>query len=324
MILTPRMHGMKRIAVVGLGNMGKHHVRHWAEIPDAHLVAVCDVSLDRANAFASQYSCTAYTDLEILLDSEELDGVSLTVPTFLHHEYGKRLLARGISVLIEKPIAQTLDEADDLIRLASLHNCTLMVGHIERFNPAVSALKAYVDEENLGAIVSLISRRANMFPSQMKDANVAIDLAVHDLDIVTYFLNQAPIQIQSHFGKALITSRPDHLDIFLTYPTASAFVQVNWITPNPIRQLCVTGTKGYAQLDYSAKTVSICTSILERLDADTVKFLPSTPFELPVPKTDALREELLHFLSCLTKKTYPITSGETGRLALELALKALS
>lgn len=318
------MQSMKRIAVIGLGNMGRHHVKHWSEMSEAQLVAVCDASLERATSFASQYGCTAYTDLDTLLHSEQLDAVSLTVPTFLHHTFGKQLIEHGISVLIEKPIAQTLEEADELITLAKQHGCTLMVGHIERFNPAVAALKTYVDDGKLGEIVSIISRRANMFPSQMKDANVAIDLAVHDLDIVTYFLNQAPLQIQSHFGKALIASRPDHLDIFLTYPTASAFVQVNWITPSPIRQLCITGTKGYAELDYSAKTVSVCTSILERLDDDTVKFLPSTPFELPVHKTDALREELSHFLSCITQKTPPITSGEAGRLALQLALNALS
>lgn len=315
---------MKRIAVIGLGNMGRHHVKHWKAMEGASLVAVCDADNDRAQMFATQFNCSFYTSIDALLEHEQLDAVSLTVPTFLHFEYAKKLIQKGISLLIEKPISQTLEEADALIALADKHRCILMIGHIERFNPAVVALKAYVDEGNLGSIVSVISRRANMFPTQMKDANVSIDLAVHDLDIVTYFLNEEPRTIASHFGKALIDTRPDHLDIFLTYPKASAFIQVNWITPTPVRKLFITGTKGYAELDYKDKTVTIFPSVTEQPEPDTVRFLPAAPLFLPIDPKDALYEELLHFLNCVITRTPPITSGKEGRLALSLALKSLS
>jgi len=317
-----------RVAVIGLGNMGKHHVRHWKSLPGASLVAVCDSHQERADQFSKEYNCKAYTSLETLLESESLDAVSLTAPTFLHFELAKALITRGISVLIEKPISETVEQANILIQLAKEHGVTLMVGHIERFNPAVVALKEFIDGGHLGTIVSVISRRANVFPSQMKDANVAIDLAVHDIDIVNYLLGQTPIDCTSHFGNALIQSRPDHLDLFLRYPSASGFIQVNWITPTPIRKLHVTGTKGYIDLDYKDKTATFYPSVFEKTSEsvanDTVRFLQAEPVPLSVSSNDALRDELLHFLSCVISKTQPVTDGAAGLLALQWALNALT
>ncbi len=317
-----------RIAVIGLGNMGKHHVRHFSTLHNTTLVAVCDSDGERAQQFATDYHCTAYTSLDHLLETETLDAVSLTVPTFLHFDLAKKLILHGLSVLIEKPISETVEQAQILIDLALEKDVTLMVGHIERFNPAVVALKAFIDAGNLGKIVSVISRRANVFPSQMKDANVAIDLAVHDIDIVNYILDEQPLSVVSHAGNALIQSRIDHLELFFHYPSASAFIQVNWITPTPIRRLHINGTKGYIDLDYKEKTAVFYPSHYEKTvngdGVDSIRFSDTSPQALEIQVQDALREELSHFLHCVYTKTSPITTGNAGLQALHWALKGIS
>ena len=325
------MSGLKssllRIGVIGLGNMGRHHVRHWSTIPTAQLVAVCDSQDSRAKDFADEYGCKSYSSLEAMLKNETLDAVSLTVPTFLHFDYALTCLERGLSVLIEKPIAETVEQAQILIDKAKEKGVCLMIGHIERFNPAVMALKNFIDEGKLGRIVSLISRRENTFPSQMKDANVAVDLAVHDIDIVNYLMDDYPVDLCSFSGHALIDSRKDHLELYLRYRQASAFSQVNWITPVPIRKLTVTGTKGYVELDYSEKTVLFYPCEHERFtDAngvDSIRILKTEPYFLSVQPHDALNAELTHFSDCVLNGYPPKVSGEAGLNALSLALNAL-
>jgi UDP-N-acetylglucosamine 3-dehydrogenase len=316
-----------KTAVVGLGNMGRHHARHMHQLDCSQLIALCDPNVNIVNALAKQYQCNGYTDLDTMLASESIDAISLSVPTNLHYECALTILNKNIHLLIEKPITQTLEEADALIALAQEKNLTLMVGHVERFNPAIVALKSFIDTDGLGDIVSLVSRRVNVFPKQMKDANVAIDLGVHDIDLVSYLLNEEPHSISSQSARALIDNRADHLDMLLHFKKASAFIQVNWITPIPIRELKVTGTKGYAELNYMTKEVKIYPSkyqtVIDEQGQSSIQFSKSDVYTLDSVDTDALGSELRHFIESAEKGVAPLTTGTMGKCALKWALESL-
>ncbi|MCP4049097.1 MAG: Gfo/Idh/MocA family oxidoreductase [bacterium] len=319
---------MLNTGVIGLGNMGRHHVRLYSENKRVNLVCVCDIHQDILNKFTSNYSCRGYLNLDDMLNNEELDAVTITSPTSLHYEIAKKIIQKGIHVLIEKPVTDTTERANELIDLAKKHNVIIMVGHIERFNPAVTALKKLIDEGQAGRIISLSSRRLGTFPNQIKDASVIIDLAVHDIDICSYLLDKEPVKVYAHKVKALIDSREDHAELFLTYDNESAFIQVNWITPIKIRTLAVTGTRGYVELDYLTKKLTLYKSNYSRskdINGETViNFKDTEKVDIPVQNIDQLTVEIDHFVTCIKENRPPLIDGEAGKKALETALNVLN
>jgi UDP-N-acetylglucosamine 3-dehydrogenase len=323
MISTPL-----KVGVIGLGNMGKHHVRNYANLPEASLEAVCDIHAPTAEEFAKQYKCKAFSDIDAMFDAVKLDAVSITAPTRFHYDIAKKVIARGVNLLVEKPICDSVEKADEVIALANAKGLALMVGHIERFNPAVLKLKELVDAGALGKITSIIAKRVGAFPAQIKDANVIIDLAVHDIDIFSYLLDRDPDQIHGSAGRALINGREDYAEMFLTYGDQNGFIQVNWITPIRIRNLSVTGTKGYAELNYMTQELVLYESNYSQ-DFDSfgdyiIKFGIPNKHEVSVEKQEPLAMELKHFLDCVKHKKTPLISGEVGRKALATALQVMT
>ncbi|RAP26931.1 oxidoreductase [Candidatus Marinamargulisbacteria bacterium SCGC AG-333-B06] len=316
-----------RIAVIGLGNMGKHHVRNYSELEDAQLVAVCDLQENVTKEFAEKYNCKGYTDLTKMLENETIDAVSITVPTALHYPIAYEIISRNIHTLIEKPICDTVEKAETLLTLAKTNNTIVMIGHIERFNPAVQKLKDIIDKGELGKVTSLISRRVGAFPAQIKDANVIIDLAVHDIDIFSYLLNKQPDNIYGNAGSALINGREDYAEIMLTYGDQNGMMQVNWITPIRIRKLSITGTKGYAELNYMTQELTLYESNYHEDHDDfgdfIIKFGNPTEHKITIDKKEPLREELSHFLSCIKTKKQPLIHAKVGIQALTTALTVM-
>lgn len=315
------------VAVIGLGNMGRHHVRNFHEIESANLVAVCDLSIEKAQDFAKQFNCKAYSDVSNLLDSENLDAVSITASTSTHFKIAYEALEKGCHVFVEKPICDTVEDATALIKFAEEKQRVLMVGHIERFNPAVQKLKLMIEQGVLGKITSLISRRVGAFPPQIHDANVIIDLAVHDIDICNYLLNRSPDSVKGNAGKALIDGREDYAELFLTYGDQTAFIQVNWITPVRIRQLAITGTKGYAELNYITQDITFYKSnykdIPGKYGEASIKFDETEKVVIDFDKKEPLKEELTHFITCINTNTVPLVSGDVGKEALAIALDSM-
>jgi UDP-N-acetylglucosamine 3-dehydrogenase len=297
------------VAVVGLGNMGKHHTRNYAEIEQAALVAVCDTNYKLAQELAEKYHCNAYNSLEDLLTNEHLDAITIAAPTIYHHTLAKEIIQKGIHLLIEKPIADTPKKAEELIKLAFQKNIILTVGHIERFNPAILKLKEIVTSHKLGKISSIVTRRLSPLPPQIKDANVMIDLAVHDIDICSYILNKQPLKVSGALGKTLLKDREDFAHILLDYGNQSCLIEVNWITPLKIRTLSITGSKGYAELDYIKQEIFLYeNNYTEKIS-------------IPIEKKEPLKTEILHFIDCVKNQKTPIVTGKMGRDALDIALK---
>ena len=292
-----------KVGVIGAGNMGNNHIRVYSELPGVDLVAISDVNPETSNDLATKYIANFYYDYTKMIETEELDIVSICVPTNLHYEVAKYCLEKKINVLLEKPIAANIEDAEELLELSKTNNVKLLVGHIERFNPAVKKVKEIIDSGKIGDITAIVARRVGIFPPQIKDANVAVDLAIHDIDISNYLLNQLPKNISMHRKRNLIKERDDSVEFFLEYLEASAYIQANWITPVKIRKLNITGENGYLELDYVNQKIELYESHYDRGKScsfeDVLHFSEPDKTIISVAKKEPLKEEILYFIDCV-------------------------
>jgi len=313
--------------VIGLGVMGALHTKVYSQIEGVTLVAICDTDIDHCTKISEQYGCTPYTDVAEMIQKENIQVASLATPTKTHGELAKQLLESGIHVLIEKPITDSIEAANELIALAQEKRRHLIVGHIERFNPAVTQLKKRVDDGDLGEITSVLARRVGLFPNRIKDANVVVDLAVHDIDIMTYLLGHPPQRVVGHSGGAFASDRDDHASIFLDFGKQSGYIQANWITPVKIRTLSVTGTGGYAELNYIDQSLRLYKSNVDiQVDhqgQESIQLDVAEPIDIPIERQDPITEEIRHFIQVVEGNEQPLVSGQAGRASLEIALQAI-
>ena len=297
-----------RVAVIGGGAMGQHHIRIYREMKDVELVGICDTDRNRAVSLAKTNNTTPYFDHNELL-KQDLDAISVVVPTTFHSKVALDVIKSGTHLLVEKPIADTLKNADTMINAARDAKVKLMVGHIERFNPAVSKLKEIVDSGMLGKIVSISSRRVGPFNPRIRDVGIIMDLGVHDIDVISYLYGRKINEVYTIAGKD-IHSFEDHASILLRCDTnLSGMVETNWLTPHKIRNLTAIGLKGVAYLDYIKQTVELHDEAWVR----TAKVEPKEP----------LKNELEHFIKSVRDNTAVISNGETSRHALEVAMAAI-
>ncbi|MDK2783378.1 MAG: UDP-N-acetylglucosamine 3-dehydrogenase [Thermococcaceae archaeon] len=302
---------MLRVGVVGVGNMGFHHARIYSELAKegkVELVGVADANFERAKEIASKFNTKAFSDYKGLIG--RVDAVSIAVPTSLHRQVALDFIENGVSVLVEKPIAESIESAQEIIRAARKNNITLMVGHVERFNPAVLKLKEVLDENLIGKIVTLTAKRVGPLPPQIKDVGVIIDLAVHDIDIMSFLIERNVRKVYAKAGSVKNSLGLDDYGILmLDFEIATGIVETNRLTPHKVRTLTVVGTEGIAELDY-------ITQKLVLYDHEWVR-------EAKVQFKEPLRNELEHFVECVKKKERPLVSGEDGLHALMVAIKAL-
>lgn len=315
------------VAVIGVGSMGRNHARVYSELENAKLVAVSDIDEKTGIEISRKFGCKYYKDYRKMLESEKLDAVSVAVPTKMHTEIALDVIKRGVNLLIEKPIADNISNAKKIVELAVKKSVKLSVGHVERFNPAVKKLKEIIGQGMLGEVTSVIARRVGLFPPRVKDANVVIDLAVHDIDIINYLLGKTPSSVHANLGATLTSEREDHAEIFMKYGNASGFVQVNWISPIKIRTLSVTGTKGYAELNYITQELifyeSNYTKDFDSFGEFVVKFGTPEKVVIEVKKEEPLKLELKAFLECIEKNKEPEVTGKDALKVLEIALSAV-
>ncbi|MBW2370107.1 MAG: Gfo/Idh/MocA family oxidoreductase [Deltaproteobacteria bacterium] len=317
---------MTNCAVIGLGNMGKHHARIYNETAASNLVAVADINPATGQAIADRFGCRFYADYRTMIQNESIDAVSIAVPTSKHEEVATRCARNGLNVLLEKPIAADLTEAVNISESARLHDVILQVGHIEHFNPAVIKLKEILNQEKLGDLLTIVVRRVGIAPPQIQDANVIIDLAIHDIDLCNYLLDGLPDKVYCRAGNGILSDREDYADIFMEYRNVNVLIQSNWITPVKIRQMHLTGTKGYADLDFIEQKLYLAETIVEH-DYDSfgsfvVKLGQSNRLEIPIENDEPLKLEIEHFLDCVRNRTTPQIDGKRATDALRVALDA--
>jgi len=180
-----------KTAVIGAGNIGFHHCRNYFQSELCDFIGVFDTDSFRLQKVKDAFNVHVFENLENLIEQKP-DAVSICVPTHLHYQIAKKCLENGIHCLVEKPLSTDLSEIDELIHLAAQKNLVLTVGQIERFNPAVKQLKEIIDSGNLGEIVNIVAKRVGGYPPSLSETGVYFDLAVHDLDIILYLLNEEP------------------------------------------------------------------------------------------------------------------------------------
>ncbi|MDV3104097.1 UDP-N-acetylglucosamine 3-dehydrogenase [Thermococcus waiotapuensis] len=302
---------MLRVGVVGVGMMGQHHVRVYSELAKerkVELVGIADADLERAKELAKKYGTVPYGDYSELA-REGLDAVDIAVPTSLHKDVALEFINHGTSVLIEKPIAETVENAEAIIEAAEEKGVTLMVGHIERFNPAVLKLRELIDRGELGKVVTISAKRVGPMAERIRDVGIIIDLGVHDIDVISYLFGQRVRTVYARAGNVLHPAGvEDHALITLGFKDGTGIVETNWLTPHKTRTLNVVGTAGIAYLDYIEQSLKL-------YNQEWIK-------EAKIEKKEPLRNEIEHFIECVETGKRPIVDGEAGLHALKVALLA--
>lgn len=313
-------------AVIGVGNMGKHHARNYAELSGVNLVAIADLDPKLGESLAKQFNCKYYEDYKDLLKNEKIDLATIAVPTKLHKKVALDCIDRGINILMEKPIAATVSEAKEVIAKAKAKGIKFTVGHIERFNPAVLKLKNMIDKGKLGKITSIVIRRMGPMPSQVKDANVVIDIGVHDIDLLNWFYGALPDSISAAGGNALNKIQQDYATFFLKYGNCAGTVLANWITPVKIRRMAVSGTKAYAEVNFITQEIDLYevnyTSQTDDFGEFVIKFgEPKDKKVIKVESVEPVKAEIKSFISCIKNNCRPMVTAREAIDALDIACK---
>ena len=296
---------MKKIgvAVIGVGFWGRNHARVYMEIPEAELIGVCDIDAKRAKETAEKYGVEAYTDSKKLLKRSDVDAVSICTWTTTHAKETIRALKAGKNVLVEKPIASTVREAKQIVKMAENERLILMTGFIERFNPGVERVIKTIEEGSIGDVVSATSRRVSEWPERVGDVGVVKDSAIHDVDMMRYIFGEDPKTVFAKTGKLRHKRFEDYAQIMLTFSHGkTAFIETNWLTPYKVRKLIITGSNGIVTLDYLSQEIVI--------ETEEKTFIPRYKWEEP------LKRELKHFVECVRKNKQPLASGLDGLKAL--------
>src|SRR5665811_116086 len=301
-----------RIGVVGVGVMGSNHARVLTGLPGAVLVGVADPDRKQAEFVARTLGCTAVADVEGLLDLK-VDAVTIAAPTHLHRDIALACIARGVHVLVEKPIASTVEEGREIIAAARHAGVTLMVGHVERFNPAVEAIKEAIRNED---ILSIAITRVGPFPPRMSNVGVVIDLAVHDIDLIRWFTESEIIEVQPQLSNAVAEREDIALLQFRTASGVLAHINTNWLTPFKARTVIVATRGKYIMADLLTRQVTECFG-----------FQPDGSYSmrhLSVGHAEPLRSELLAFLRAVRSGEAPAVTGEEAVASLEIATRCLA
>lgn len=314
-----------KVAVIGVGSMGRNHARVYWELPNADLVGVVDINEEIATSIANRYNTTAYTDYRKMLDEQHPDAVTICVPTSKHLEIALEVIQRGIHLLIEKPIAFNIEEGKKIIAAAKKSDVKLMVGHIERFNPAVIALKKHLAAHELGHVYQVNVNRQGPLPIRINDVGVVIDLAVHDLDIIRYVTDCEIVRIYAETQSGIHSQYEDMMSGLMRLSDGTiGSLLINWITPTKIRELFVTGNFGMFKVDYLTQDLYFYeNSFMNASQWDNLGLLRGVHegrmIRYHVDKREPLRSEQESFLAAVQDDASLVVSGQDGLRALELA-----
>lgn len=316
---------MIRAGVIGVGAMGRNHARVCSELPNVKLVGVSDTAPGVAEGVATRYGGQPYQDYRQLLDDQKPDAVTIAVPTVDHLEVALAAIERGVHVMIEKPIAFSVDEGRQIIAAAEQAGVKLAVGHIERFNPAVIALKQHLANGELGRVFQIDAHRQGPFPARIKDVGVVIDLAVHDLDVMRYVSGSEVVRVYAETERRIHSTREDLLTGLVRLADgAIGTLAINWLTPTKIRELYVTGERGMFRVDYITQDLYFFENATAGdAEWEALRMLRGVSegrmIRYVVNKKEPLRAEQEAFLAAVCGDGPVAVTGTDGLKALELA-----
>ena len=300
-----------KIGVIGVGVMGSNHARVLSEMAGIELVGVVDPERKQREFVSRNLGCAEFGDFKSLLASG-VDAVTIAAPTHLHHDLALACISAGVHVMVEKPIAPTVEEGRAIVSAAHHAGVTLMVGHVERFNPAVESIKRAIKNQD---ILSIAITRVGPFPPRMSNVEVVIDLAVHDIDLIRWFTDSEIVEIQPQLSSAVAEREDIALLQFRTASGVLAHINTNWLTPFKARTIHVATRDKYLIGDLLTLQVTECFG-----------FQPDGSYSmrhLSVGYAEPLRAELLAFANAIRTGRKPPVTGEEGVASLEVAIRCL-
>lgn len=316
---------MLKAAVIGVGAMGRNHARVYADLGDVQFVGVADSNIELANDVAERYRVPAYASYAEMLEREKPDLVSVVVPTAMHEEVGTAVLEAGSHVLIEKPIASSLEAGKRLLNLAEKKKRKLAIGHIVRFNPAIRELRKKLAAGELGRIFQVFCRRIGPFPARIRDVGVVLDLAPHDIDVIRYLTGEEPVSVYAQTARQVHTDHEDLVFGLLQFPSGmTGALEINWLTPTKVRETLVLGERGmfrvddltqdlyfFANSETGGELWSTLGAIKGVSEGEMVRY--------PLKRYEPLKAELEAFVASVQNDTPVAVSGNDGLEALRLA-----
>jgi UDP-N-acetylglucosamine 3-dehydrogenase len=294
------------VAVIGTGFWGRNHARVFKELEETELLAICDINAERAKNVAKQFNVKAYTSIGKMLKRKDIDAVSICTWSINLARGALTALKAEKHVLVEKPMATNVKQAEKLLATAEEKRLHLTVGFLMRFIPGVRHIKNAIENKTIGNLVCATAKRVSEWPERIGDVGVVKDTAIHDIDITRYLFGEEPTAVYAKTGNMKHKKFEDYTQIMLTFESGkSAFIESNWLTPYKTRTLVVTGSEAIMKLDYITQELTI-------EDAkETMQ--PRYPWQEP------LKLELQHFANCILKKDKPLITGMDGVKALQIA-----
>lgn len=300
-----------KAGVIGVGTMGRHHARVYSNLQEARLVGVCDADDDVAAKVAENYGTKRYSEERLI---EEVDAVSIAVPTRHHYEVARRCIEADVDVLVEKPFVEDLNSGRELIELAEKGDVLIQVGHIERFNPAVQALENILPDLD---VIAYEARRLGPDPRRDIQDSVVMDLMIHDLDIIMSLQEEKPVEVQANG-----TRSGKHASASLSFEGGEiASLLTSRVTQQKIRELRITTEECYVHVDYLDGDVEIHRDSAPEYvsDNEEVRYRHESVIERPVVEnSEPLRNELSSFVGAIESAEDPEVSAEDALAALEL------
>jgi predicted dehydrogenase len=295
-----------KVAVIGVGALGSIHAKIYSSFKNVELTAICDINTKRLSHVSNELHVEGFRDYSRLIG--KIDAASIAVPTKAHYSISRNLLNAGIHLLIEKPITETVREADELLRLAKSKNLTLAVGHVERFN---AAIKAILDIK--GDIKFVECHRLGPFSPRVKDVGVVLDLMIHDIDILLWLI-RSPIKKIEAVGVNVLTKHEDIANARIVFENGAVCnITASRVTANAVRKIRIFQPNAYISLDYIKQDAIIYKKRFGKILAR----------QIDIKKEKPLQKEIASFLECINSGKKPLAAGREGRQALNVALEIL-
>jgi len=302
--------GKVRVGVIGVGYLGKFHAEKYSRMDNVQLMGIVDVDRALAKEVAVRFDTRAFADYQDLIG--HVDAVSIVVPTEDHFSVAAKCLNHDLDVLIEKPMTATLEQADELIKIAESRGCIMQIGHLERFNPAVIALKDIVHKP-----MFIEAHRLSIFKERSTDVSVVLDLMIHDIDIIMNIV-QSKIKSIHAAGAPVICEHADIANVRLEFESGCvANVTASRISTKNQRKIRMFQKDAYVSVDFTTRDITI----IRRDESISDDLIPGMDIrQLSFSESDALEDELSSYIQAVSTRQNPVVSGNAGRKALKVAL----
>jgi UDP-N-acetylglucosamine 3-dehydrogenase len=311
-----------RLGLAGLGSMGRNHLRVISNHPETMLAAISDPDADALAAAVAQTQAQGFADPLEMIAGAQLDGVVIAAPTTAHLPLALAAIERGLPVLVEKPLAATVEDGIAIVRAARTRGVRVQVGHVERFNPAVLEMGRLLRAGWLSTIYAITSRRAGPFPARIRDVGVTVDLGTHDVDMLCWIADERPVRVYAETAQRLHATHEDLTFGLMHFPSgATGFLDVDWLTPAKRRSLVAVGEEGMFELDYLTQKLTFTRSNVEhpQMIGGYATTFTGDVAEIPVANVEPLRDELDEFVRVLRTGERPYVDAEDGLWAVAIA-----